>query len=75
MSHLRNKGFIIRSSAVIINGISSHGDRGPMMERKFEKNNLWWLGGALVVGAAFLGLRRLMDFDVDFDPWDDAYLY
>jgi hypothetical protein len=35
----------------------------------------WWIGGAILAGAAFAGLHRLLKFDIDFDPWDDAYLY
>ena len=35
----------------------------------------WLIGGALLVGVAFAGLRKLMDFEIDIDPWDDAYLY
>lgn len=35
----------------------------------------WWIGGALLVGAAVAGLRKLIDFEVEIDPWDDAYLY
>ena len=34
----------------------------------------WWVGGALLVGVALAGLHRVLNFEVDFDPWDDAYL-
>jgi len=33
-------------------------------------NRGWWIGGALIIGAA-LALRKAMAFEVDFDPWDD----
>ena len=36
---------------------------------------MWWIGGALLIGAAIAGLTRALSFDIDFDPWDDAYLY
>ena len=45
------------------------------MNRSVANKSLMWIGGALLVGAAFAGLHRLMRFDIDFDPWDDAYLY
>lgn len=45
------------------------------MNRSVANKGLWWIGGALLVGAAFAGLHRMLSFDIDFDPWDDAYLY
>ena len=45
------------------------------MDRQLASKAWWWVGGALLVGAAFAGLHRLLSFDVDFDPWDDSYLY
>ncbi|MEP7316858.1 MAG: hypothetical protein ABI667_09190 [Sphingomicrobium sp.] len=35
----------------------------------------WWIGSVLLIGATFAGLHRVIKFEVDFDPWDDAYLY
>ena len=43
------------------------------MQRIKTKKAAWWIGGALIVGAAFAGLRRALKFEVDFDPWDEAY--
>ncbi|WP_281169490.1 hypothetical protein [Sphingomonas jaspsi] len=34
----------------------------------------WWIGGALLVGAA-IAIRKAMAFEVDFDPWNDASDY
>ena len=34
----------------------------------------WWIGGALLAGAAVASLHRLLNFDIDFDPWDDDLL-
>ena len=45
------------------------------MNRAVANKGLWWIGGALLVGAAFAGLHKMLSFDIDFDPWDDAYLY
>ena len=44
------------------------------MTRIKTKKAAWWIGGALIVGAAFAGLHRALKFEVDFDPWDEAYL-
>lgn len=32
----------------------------------------WWIGGALLIGAAFAGLHRALSFDVDLDIWEEA---
>ncbi len=45
------------------------------MQKVVSSKAAWWIGGALLIGAAFAGLHRAMKFEVDFDPWDDAYLY
>ena len=45
------------------------------MSRDVANSAWWWLGGALLVGVAFAGLHKLLNFQVDFDPWDDSYLY
>ncbi len=45
------------------------------MNRAVANKSLWWIGGVLLVGAAFAGLHKMLSFDIDFDPWDDAYLY
>ncbi len=43
------------------------------MERISTKKAAWWIGGALLFGAAFAGLHKALKFEVDFDPWDEAY--
>jgi hypothetical protein len=45
------------------------------MQKVSSAKAAWWIGGALLIGAAFAGLHRVMTIEVDFDPWDDAYLY
>jgi hypothetical protein len=45
------------------------------MERASASKAVWWIGGALLIGAAIAGIHRALSFDVDFDPWDDAFLY
>ncbi len=43
------------------------------MERINRTRAAWWIGGALLAGAAFAGLRRAFAFDIDIDPWDESY--
>ena len=45
------------------------------MDRAVAQRRVWQVGGALLIGAALAGIYRLLSFEVDFDPWDDAYLY
>lgn len=45
------------------------------MQKMNSSKAAWLIGGALLLGAAFAGLHRVLKFEVDFDPWDDAYLY
>ena len=44
------------------------------MNREVANRAWWWFGGALLVGVALAGIHKALNFDVDFDPWDDAYL-
>ncbi len=32
----------------------------------------WWIGGALLIGAAVASIHRALSFDVDFDIWEEA---
>ena len=40
----------------------------------FVGRKTWLIGGALLVGAV-LALKKVMAFEVDFDPWGDASDY
>ena len=42
------------------------------MRKLLRSKNLWWVGGALLVGLG-VATARALRFDVDFDPWDDSY--
>lgn len=35
----------------------------------------WWIGGALLFGAAVAGIYRLLNFEIDIDPWDESIYY
>ena len=35
----------------------------------------WWIGGALLFGAAVTGIYRLLNFEIDIDPWDESLFY
>ena len=43
------------------------------MTRSKTKTAAWWIGGALIVGAAVAGRHRALKFEVDIDPGDEAY--
>jgi hypothetical protein len=45
------------------------------MTRTGQGHMWWWMAGAVLLGAAAVAVQRALDFDIDFDPWDDAYLY
>ena len=42
------------------------------MRNMLRTKNLWWVGGALLVGLG-VATARALRFDVDFDPWDDSF--
>jgi hypothetical protein len=68
----RNERFITSSFPFIM---LSAMKREAGMNRSVANKGLWLIGGALLVGAAFAGLHRMLSFEIDIDPWDDAYLY
>lgn len=45
------------------------------MERMMRSRAFWFVGGALIIGAAVAAFNRALDVDLDWDPWEDAHLY
>ena len=45
------------------------------MERMMRSKAFWFVGGALILGAAVAALNKALDVEMDWDPWDDAFNY
>ena len=55
-----------------MNGLDEVG--GMEMTRVNKKRTaMVGIAGALAFGAAFIALRKLLDFDIDIDPWEEAF--
>ena len=42
------------------------------MRNMLRSKNLWWVGGALLIGLG-VATARALRFGLDFDPWDNSY--
>ena len=38
-----------------------------------NRKAMFGIAGALALGAAIIAVRKLLDFDIDIDPWEEAF--